>query len=1677
MSTSKLKSFTMNFRIFILSLFLIFGLISSISAQMDVNGQTLYGNEWINYNQSYYKINVAEDGIYQLSFQDLVNAGVFSESNVPTGSDFKLYRNGKIVSTYVSTSGSFGTNDFIEFYGVKNRGEIDQHLYVSPSDQLNPEYSMFTDESTYFLTWNSSPVTSIQGIANDLQNPPTAESFCNYEASAVYNSKNVNGRDYGSSSWKCGFDEGEGYGSSKVANLNVNLSLNDIASGTAKVETRFYSVSPIAHDVALSLNGSNIYDESFTNWQMKNYNVEIPSSDLNVGNNTFTLTASNSPEDKFHLAYLTVEYPRLLQFNGSNYAEFSLPAASGKRYLEINNFDVSGNAPILMDITNNLRVITTVTGSTIKAVLPDRTGDRKLVLYHPNAISNVNSIAKRDFIEYDFANGNYDYIMVTHPYFYDDGNGNNYIQEYANYRATLPGGEYTPLIADVTQIYDQFGYGIERHEMAIKNFMKKAEISWAPKLLYLIGKGVIYDKMRTEANEWAQFSFVPSFGFPSSDHLFVTPNNSFSPAMGVGRLACKDAGQLKLYLDKVIEYENAQIINGHTYNERAWMKRILHFGGGDEDIQNFIKSELNELKDSIEVSEMAADVVSFFKNSTGVIGEVPLDQVVPLINEGAGMLTFFGHSAPSTLDFDLGNPNEYQNDGKYPFFYAIGCNTNRIFEVESTLSEDYVFIENKGCIGFFGATWITSLGSLSQYAREFYDNVGNDEYGATLGKIIKTTIDDYSQSSSYTAELLRNSLVLHGDPAVKLYPYETPDYIVNDVESNIDPSIVNIQEDSFDLNLVVTNLGKGIRDSFNILLQNELPNGTLINLGTRRIEAPNFQRTYVFRLPIQPTNSIGSNYIQISLDYDDEIFEDPAAAESNNFAKVPFFVVSNDIFPVYPYDFSIISDNDPILKASTANVFSETLDYYFEIDTTELFNSPLNESTVITESGGVLDWNPAIPMIDSTVYYWRVSIDSTAIAGNGFNWHNSSFVYIDANPPGWNQSHYYQFIKDDFNDYEIDPVSRTQSYGDQEKQIAVVNNSYPNLGWIEIALFEEGFKEITAWPCPGHNEVIIMAIYDPVTLTRRVNPSNGMGAAPNCWDVPIDWFIFYSDSPAERAKIMNTLNTVAQDDDYVIFYNVFRENNPQNLDVNNWAADSISNSNGENIFNLLEAQGASQIRNLETEVTPYIFAYQKNNTEFSPIELIGQDPSDEVEASFAIKGLGVEGWMYSTEIGPASSWETLLWNVDDYDPTTESVEVDIMGISANGTETLVMDNISVFNQPLSTIDAALYPNIKLIYHSQDTIGHTTPQLDYWRVHYVPIPEAALVPNKLFTFQSDTLEQGAPLEIAIGIENISDVDMDSLLMSYTIIGSDNSQVITTDRIKPLVKGDMIVGELTYDTRNLTGLNRIIIEANPNDDQVELHHYNNIGIREFFINNDQRNPLLDVTFDGRRIMDGDLVASSPEIIISLLDENPYLALSDTSLLRVFLTDPENNVSEYYVDGSTLIFFPADANNLSQENKAKMEFRPSLTIDGIYELEVRGKDATGNNSGDLAYRVQFEIVNEELVSNMLNYPNPFSTSTQFVFTLTGNELPDYMKIQIMTVSGKIVREITMDELGPLRIGDNITEYKWDGTDEYGDKLANGVYVYRVVVKKDGEDYEKYDTGTNKFFKQGFGKMMILR
>ena len=526
-----------------------------------------------------------------------------------------------------------------------------------------------------------------------------------------------------------------------------------------------------------------------------------------------------------------------------------------------------------------------------------------------------------------------------------------------------------------------------------------------------------------------------------------------------------------------------------------------------------------------------------------------------------------------------------------------------------------------------------------------------------------------------------------------------------------------------------------------------------------------------------------------------------------------------------------------------------------------------------------------------------------------------------------------------------------------------------------------------------------------------------------------------------------------------------------------WAADSTG-SGGTNLFQVLENQGATQARSLvQTGSVPYMFFYQKDKAPLN--EELANSVTDELNAVIPIAGAWDEGYVISEKIGPASNWETLKWKaISGNNPQNDHYSLDILGIKSDDSDTLLYQNVIATDTLIDFISADDFPYIKLRFNSLDTTTRTSAHLDYWRVYYQGLPELAIVPNKHFTFYNDTLQQGERMDFEVGVQNISQYNVDSVLVKYTITDVNNNQSVAYQQLKPLASEDTLHARFSFDTDELMQLNQVTFEVNPNQNPTEQYIFNNTAIKSFYVNQDNRHPLLDVTFDGLHILEGDIVSTTPQVLISLKDENPYLALNDTALFKVWIIDPSGNQRRYYNDGNTMIFYPADESNLSaNNNRARLELQPNLTEDGIYQLIVQAQDRTGNSSGSIDYKVSFEIVTQSMISYVLNYPNPFTTSTQFVFTLTGAQIPDDLRIQIYTVSGRLIREITKEELGNIRIGQNRTDFRWDGTDEFGDRLANGVYLYRVIATINGEELDNFYTKASPYFTNGFGKMVLMR
>jgi hypothetical protein len=1696
-----------------------------------------FNNEWIDYSKTYYKFKVGATGLYRINQSTLP-----SDVSSTPAQYFQLWRNGVQIPIYTSaTSGALPIGGFIEFWGEKNDGKADKVLYRNSTFQLSDKISLQTDTAVFFLTINtntSANLRYVNGTNNVAGNTLSPEPFFNY--TQRFDFKEQIGRGYGENVGErvtsSSYDVGEVWGTrdiyesspytfsasnlfpaSIVSNATITLAAAGVSYNSRSVSFKINSVPYINNQLLTDPSLSSL-GYSNTALGTKTFsNNAVPLTAINNSTNNFSIeiNAGGESVNRILASYVELTYARQFNFGNSNSFIFSLPASSNPlgTYIEINNFNSVAN-PVLYDITNNTRYVAVVSSGLIKFALPFSSVVRNFILTSQDnaSIQSVTSLQSKIFTNFSLASNQANYLIVSNKLL--GINTGEAVDLFRQYRASALGGGFNAKIYDIDELTDQFAFGIKKHPLSIKNFVRfaKQTFSTNPTHIFLIGKAVAYDEYRAnENNAFAErLNLVPTFGWPASDVLLTSDGVNPAPLLMTGRLSVVQPSEVNTYLQKVKEYEAQQANSIQTIANKLWMKQVVHVAGSnDPAIEPLLISYLQGYENIIKDTLFGGTTANFNTQATGG-GATPavIEQLKQYFANGISILTYFGHSAATQLDYNLNSPYDYNNQGKYPMFLLNGCNAGNFFDFDTSrlsnitsFSEKFVLANQRGAIGVIASSHFGLTGYLNSFSTTLYQSIGRvSGYKNYIGKnMIEAIAPLIVSSSDFFSRMHAEQFALHGDPAIKVNTHDKPDYVVEDQTVSITPSVLSVADTKFTLKAKFYNLGKaqasravGGGDSLSVIIKWQHGDGTNEYLYRKFIKPSiRYGDSISIDVPIVPTRDKGNNCLTIMLDSLNQFDE---LSESNNVLNKCFFIFDDDAKPVFPNAFAITNKSTGKVYASTANPLAVSRQYAMEMDTTELFNSTFKISRTVTSSGGVIEFDPQITYQDSTVYYWRVApVPTTGI----YRWNNSSFVYLNGTDEGYNQSHLYQHLKSITERIKLDSFSRKWNYGMGATGFTITQGVYPFTDHDADFSIQKNGLAIIKSGCFDHS--VRWSLFDAVTMKPFYNqaipaldssgPSLGfMGSSTaNCGKQGRQFnFEFHYNSLVDRNKMRDFINWIPTGVIAIARINLDEPFDPDPVSI--WKTDATSNGSLANtLYGKLIATGFTSLDSFNYP-RPWVYMFQKNAPTFTPKWKFGYNTAEVAHLDVTVASNDTLGFITSPVLGPAKTWKLLKWRGASSEIVAGDIPtIDIVGVTNAGVETILFTNVNITQQDfnLTSINAITYPYLKLKMSNKDAVNLTPYQLRYWRLIADMVPEGAIAPNIKYTFK-DTLESGEKLNFAVAFKNISSQNFtDSIKVKMQVFNNSNviNSITTAKLKKPLIPGDTATVIASIPTESLTGNNTLFVDINPEFDQPEQAHFNNFLYKNFYVNTDKVNPIVDVTFDGVHILNGDIVSAKPGIRINLKDESKYLALSDTAGVTIQLRYPDNTVKRFRYGTDTLRFTPATING--NNNIAVADFTPSLSQDGEYELFVKGKDMSGNNAGNQEYRVTFNVNNTPAISEVFNYPNPFTSSTAFVFTLTGTKLPSNIRIQILTVTGKIIREINKDELGPLHIGRNITDFKWDGTDMYGQKLANGVYLYRVITNLDGNSLEKFylkDSNgdkikTDKFFKGGYGKMYLMR
>ena len=1715
---------------------------------VNVSKAQTYGNEWIEYSQQYFHFPIYNTGIHRINYADLntslSNNGVLI-SNINTD-NFQIFGRESQVFIDIVDGGdnTLDPGDYIEFYAEKNDGWIDGELYDSPQDHPDEYYSLFNDTLQYYFTWNNTGNNNRILQETDVNySAYTPIDYCWKKNFVNYSDEYNEGPKYSALSSPV-YSLGEGWSSFPYTLGGSNTSIiptqnaytgigapNSIITGISMGASSSASSHVNNHNHALQINYGNsnsiIFDTTYIGYQLINKKIEVPTA--TIESPTTSITHSNysigQTSDKQHVSSVAINYPHTMDFENTNYFRFAVPFNNleSKSRLSISNFN--GANPILYVLNGDTAKSISITNNAgiWEALVPNlnNTDSVQCLLVDAanySTVSNISAVLGSGYFR-DFSQitPNDAYIIITNNKLL------NGALNFASYRSGI-GGAHDTVLVNVEELYHQFGGGIYKNPLGIRRFCNLAINTWPnyPSHLFLIGKSI---RDVTEGNSLGsrksssayQGNLVPSFGYPSSDNHFTyslgTSGNSY--AIPTGRYSAMENSSVNNYLNKVIEYEDQQDpFDLYDIPNKEWQKQVLHFGGGGSPTEvNLLNYHLSQFEKTIEDTLFGGNVISYTKGTgASSLNSNDFFEVQQKLQEGVSLITFFSHATSSGgFGQNIDSPNNWGNYGKYPVVIGLGCYTGDVHQPGgNSYSENIVNPIGQGAISFLSTIKLGNITEIARYTNVYYHQMGKKNYGRDIGFCMQSTADSLALVLSPNILFHGNTIGmgLQGDPALKLNSHLAPEIVLSEERIWTSPATIDLSVDTFELNIVLTNIGSAFIDTFQLSIQRFFPNG---NDSTYFINVPGllFRDTIRYKMASNHSIAVGLNNFSIKADLPFSIVNEHFDETTNNQISFSTYISSNDLIPIWPYEYAIIPTDTITCKASTIDPFAPTYQYVFEIDTTDLFNSPFKKHQLITSAGGVVealpyDWINSnslaadpITFSDSTVYFWRCSPDSTIKS-----WQESSFQYIPEKW-GWGQSHFFQFKNDAYTNIAYNRPNRSFDF---ESSIASLSCN------THVSFVSGGEWQGTSWSLFGATQdyggwlwpSIIIGVVDQCSLESwcandycvgqfNGNPATCPGVSNMGRNRCTNFFIWHNNNPAQLDSLANFLDNVVPDSNYIVAYTYIPNNytSPMGL-YDAWPPE---------LFTAFQNLGATNMNPGQPD-DGFIFFAKKGDLS-SAQEVHTADtiaggaslPTQLISFETIIVGCNTTGNITAEIAGPSKNWNTLYWQQHATEPSsTDTSRLRLYGINTQGVETLLIDTLMTNNDSIADlnnlVDATLYPFARLELETKDTVTITPANVDRWQLIYDPVPECAINPKKGFYYSvpENSIQEGDSVKYAVAIENVSAFDMDSLLVHYWVEDANHAKnYVSYARQDSLKSGEIKIDTVSVSSKGYLGDNSIWVTANPKidgkqQDQFEQFYFNNFTQKTFSVTKDITNPILDVTFDGIHILDEDIVSPTPLISITLDDENEFLLLNqdiDTSAFRIQLIRPNSNTSEQLFFSNTgesgyLMWEPA----IDEKNLFKIEYNPTFTEDGIYTLLVQARDKSNNHSGDFAYEISFEVITASTITHLFNYPNPFSTKTHFVFTLTGSETPDEMLIQIMTVTGKVVREISMDEIGPLHIGKNKTDFFWDGRDQFGDQLANGVYLYRAIVKINGENVDHRQTSADsKSFKKEFGKMYLLR
>ncbi len=1564
----------------------------------DIN--TISKSDWIDYSSSYVKLGIAEDGIYKIDYEFLQMSGV--NPNVINPVNLKVYSEGAEIPIFVFGEDDlvFDESDYILLFAEKNYSREDYRKLPASGEEYIPYIDKYSDTSYVWLNWTGSAGKRVMELPNEstsaIDTITQHVSFHHLESDERFWYNNS-----GTPQGELPFEfmiktwTGKTIGNGRNVSyyfLQNNILPDQIAEVYIRLISHAANITQDAHSFSYSMNSGSALDTSVFNFRKTANLFSSFNTDELKQGNNGITIIGNETSALFHQALI-------------DWIEIEIPVQN-----------VIENDSLKLKFPDDFKD----RYATIQISSVDNPEDYEFWKVKPIAKRlNVNFVSGNIFFN-DSVSGDSEYLILSNsklktPQFTyskrfvnlnDKNNGADYIiisnkvleesvTEYAEFINSSY--ELRTQIAWVDDIYDEFGFGHKSAE-AIKEFINTAYSTWVvPKPSYILIVGdANYDYRHVVSPvPFIKEDLVPSYGTPVSDSWYTTLSDSLTdlPQMYIGRIPAMDNEEVINYLNKHKSYISREFDN--------WNKTFLLFTGGndqDPDEVELLKSINDDIQtELIDPAPVGGKSFHFYKtyNPLGNLGPYSQEEFNNIVAEGGLFISYIGHSGTRTWDNGITEVENLKSDydDRNPLISDFGCSTGKFAEPD---------------VEAFGELF-TSRNENS----EAIAYLGNTSFGFLSTALVVPNLF-YSKFLKDFELNIGQAHALSKIELLKDYGYSDVNRVYNYCNVLLGDPVISLRlPDKPNLNIVESGLNVKSDELLDVndsaYFQLTYSNFGFVNDDSLEISIKDeylgsiiFNSTRLRKMPnlndtllfsIPIEFKSGLHSVSIVLDPDNKVDE---LNENDNQITIPIKVNSSSFRPLLADRYYAVA-NDKI------NVLNPQIDtenpienLYFRVSSDPDFDGAASQQAHLDT------FVTAIPL-DSLAYEERY-------------WYQTNTANTDND---WSTS--YSFIK-----------------------------SLKSENWLWENTKPVNF-EFNGMSYDSNNLIIKLdTLVNSLKLTSAGSSDgkfasmeiNGLEKLPNTFFWGIVGIILNPETYLPTDFRYFTFPRTESGDSLITFLNKLPDSTLIALAVCDDAAQSVLGySPPSAVREAIKRVGSILIDSVRYRESWCIIGKKGAPAGSVPEVYTGQFEGPAI-IELSKDFIGEEGTFITPDIGPSAYWNKIT--IENDRPSGSGIQLTPITFNGENYDTLDMVDVNQNSIPLSFLNTEEVHSARFIITMQSSSDGISPSIKSLGVNYNGVAELGLN-YQVVSVQRDTIIQGETNKLNFRVFNVGETSADSFNINVELLKPDNTTKLLErleNVIIPAMDDRMFEMKLTPDYDDGWGNMAFNISVDTDDKILELYEDNNFYSIPFYIEEDTvvtslSEALLAVTFDGMDINDGDYISPTPSIIIDLTYPS-WFSTSDT------------NAVNFSINGEPVSLSRIMTSNDAVNNQMHYSYNPKFS-NGEYVLRVFGKDQSGQTQSIPSYEKMFLVSNELKILDTYNYPNPFRDDTHFTFRLTN--VPEELYIKVYTVAGRLIRKLEVDR---TNLKTDFNHIPWDGRDEDGDLIANGVYLYRIYAKSGDETFK---------------------